>query len=60
MELMIIIYMDIVVVNSKVKYIKGFFCWFLNYYMLEDKIKYYRYWYYIVWNNIILNIVYLR
>lgn len=49
MELMIIIDKNIVVVNSEVKYIKGFFCWFLKYYMLEDKIKYYRYWYYIVW-----------
>lgn len=48
MELMIIIYKNIVVVNSEVKFI-GFFCLFLNYYMLEDKIKYYRYWYYIVW-----------
>lgn len=49
MELMIIIYKNIVVVNSEVKFIKVFFCWFLNCYMLEDKIKYYRYWYYVVW-----------
>lgn len=61
LELMIIIYKNIVVVNSEVKFIKGFFCWFLNYCMLEDKIKYYIGIGIILYgNNIILNFVYLR
>lgn len=49
MEPTTIIHKDIVVVNSEVKFIKGFFRWSSNYYTSEDKIKHYRYWYHIVW-----------
>lgn len=48
MEPTTIIHMDIVVVNSKVKYTKGFFRWSSKH-TSEDKIKHHRYWYHIVW-----------
>lgn len=60
MEPTTIIHKNIVVVNSEVKFIKGFFRWSSKHHTSEVKIKHYRYWYHIVWNNIILNTVYLR
>lgn len=49
MEPTTIIHKDIVVVNSKVKYTKGFFRWSSKHHTSEDKIKHHRYWYHIVW-----------
>lgn len=51
MEPTTIIHKDIVVVNSKVKYTKGFFRWSSKHHTSEDKIKHHRYWYHIVWKK---------
>lgn len=56
-----IIHKNIVVVNSEVKFIKGFFRWSSNNCTSEDKIKHYIGTGIILYgNNIILNLVYLR